>query len=422
MSKMGLVDYSDSEASGDEESSNAKAKPQPKSGFTKVVDRSNPHKIRVQLPATASEHEADDQSTEEQRPMKRQRTGAGAFSGFNSLLPAPKRTGAAAGGGGGNPSSASKAISAPKINLKTGAEPAFARGTEPRLAEREEKAVSEESHDDVLHINEETNEAQGPTGLTADVPSTGPPQSTKTEPIAARKATMFKPLSVARQHQKKKKVASANQPTSPAVVASTLASTAAIPPKPAPKVSLFSLGGTEESAPTSPPEGEYKPMIYETRPTGADDPAIGSADSTLAEAPQQAADPGYEAPATEVADDEATSLDAIANDLGLSKAARRQLLGRQAAKASAGPNPQQNQHGPSAVKVINFNTDQEYLANEALRAAGETVQQNPVRAIAPGKHNLKQLVNAAHTQRDALEEHFATSRRNKKEAGSRYGW
>ena len=104
------------------------------------------------------------------------------------------------------------------------------------------------------------------------------------------------------------------------------------------------------------------------------------------------------------------SLDDIAGDLNLSAAERRQLFGRQKGGMK------------SATNVINFNTDKEYLHNEELRAAGETVTHNPVRAIAPGKHSLKQLVNAAQTQKDALEESFAKGRNNRKEAGSRYGW
>jgi hypothetical protein len=32
------------------------------------------------------------------------------------------------------------------------------------------------------------------------------------------------------------------------------------------------------------------------------------------------------------------------------------------------------------------------------------------------------LVNAASSQKEALEESFAAGRRNKKEAGSKYGW
>jgi hypothetical protein len=47
---------------------------------------------------------------------------------------------------------------------------------------------------------------------------------------------------------------------------------------------------------------------------------------------------------------------------------------------------------------------------------------NPVRSIAPGKHSLKQLVNAAQSQKDALAESFAKGYQNRKEAGSKYGW
>ena len=103
------------------------------------------------------------------------------------------------------------------------------------------------------------------------------------------------------------------------------------------------------------------------------------------------------------------SLDSIASDLNLSDSAKRQLLGRQRGNTSI-------------INVVNFNTDQEYAANEILRQAGEQVQHNPVRSIAPGEHSLKQLVNAVSNQKDALEEQFASGRRNKKEAGSKYGW
>lgn len=106
------------------------------------------------------------------------------------------------------------------------------------------------------------------------------------------------------------------------------------------------------------------------------------------------------------------SLDSIAADLNLSASARRQLLGRNHRDASK-----------TSSSIMNFNTDEEYAANEALRASGEQApQHNPVRAIAPGKHSLKQLVNAASGQKEALEESFASGRRNKREAGGKYGW
>jgi hypothetical protein len=47
---------------------------------------------------------------------------------------------------------------------------------------------------------------------------------------------------------------------------------------------------------------------------------------------------------------------------------------------------------------------------------------NPVRSIAPGKHSLKQLLNATVSQKEALEESFAKGYANRKEASGRYGW
>jgi hypothetical protein len=105
------------------------------------------------------------------------------------------------------------------------------------------------------------------------------------------------------------------------------------------------------------------------------------------------------------------SLDDIAGDLNLTIAQRRQLFGRQ-----------KDGRLQSATKVINFNTDQEYLHNEELRASGQQTMHNPVRSIAPGKHSLKQLVNAAQSQKEALEESFNKGRSNRAEASSRYGW
>src|ERR1700712_4567323 len=102
---MNLVAYSDSEAS-DEESPQPQAPVQKsttapsKSSFQKVVDRSNPHKIKVNLPS-ASSTRAEEKGDEEERPAKKARVGGGGlFSGLNSFLPAPKRTGEGAMSGG----------------------------------------------------------------------------------------------------------------------------------------------------------------------------------------------------------------------------------------------------------------------------------------------------------------------------------
>ncbi|RMD40725.1 hypothetical protein DV735_g4402, partial [Chaetothyriales sp. CBS 134920] len=95
-------------------------------------------------------------------------------------------------------------------------------------------------------------------------------------------------------------------------------------------------------------------------------------------------------------------------------AAKRQLFGRGSSATTT--------RTTAAVTVTNFNTDHEYAANQELIAKGDQVVHNPVRAIAPGKHSLRQLVSAAQGQKDALEDSFAMGRRNKKEAGSKYGW
>lgn len=83
--------------------------------------------------------------------------------------------------------------------------------------------------------------------------------------------------------------------------------------------------------------------------------------------------------------------------------------------------------GTSTPQVLTFDTNRQYRQNaEWLASATEeelaAQQHNPVRSIAPGRHSLQQLVNAVSVQKDALEETFAAGRRNKKEAGARYGW
>ncbi|KAI9876604.1 MAG: hypothetical protein M1823_007242, partial [Watsoniomyces obsoletus] len=165
-----------------------------------------------------------------------------------------------------------------------------------------------------------------------------------------------------------------------------------LPAPPSKKVSLFSMGRDEESGatPIEPAEG------YDEDPV----PAAETEDFSTFEPPTS--DLPY--------DPNPQNLDSIASDLNLSASERRRLFGR---------NPKQSN---SAINISNFNMDQEYLANEELRATGEQAQHNPLRAIAPGKHSLKQLVSQAQGQKDALEESFASGRRNKKEAGGRYGW
>ena len=103
------------------------------------------------------------------------------------------------------------------------------------------------------------------------------------------------------------------------------------------------------------------------------------------------------------------SLSAIADDIGLSAAARRQLFGR-------------NKDAAAAANILHLNMEEEYARNEEIRAQGQAVEHRAVKAVAPGKHSLQQLVNVASTQKEALEDAWAEGKRNKAEGGSRYGW
>jgi hypothetical protein len=398
---MGLVDYSDSDASDVEEKPVAKpATNSSKPAFQKVVDRSNPGKIRVSLPQATLK----DEPKSDEPPAKKAKTGGGTFSGFNSFLPPPKRTGQPAVTlGGGN---AAKMGLGAGVNLKTGAAPGFSRVAEPEP----ERDYAEDSGDDQREQMSSSNGSG--LGLPAPKFAQSEEQKPADEVKLVGKPLMFKPLSVARKPAKKKKQLPPGATAPAAAIANP--STPATPrlEKPAqrPKVSLFSMSAEPTSSDIPKPNGEYQPMLYEH-----------NEEREEAAADQDGLEPSYEeytpttthiAPPAVPTPPISQSLDDIAGDLNLSAAERRQLFGRQ--KGGRGMQ--------SATKIINFNTDEEYLHNEELRAAGEQVVHNPVRSIAPGKHSLKQLVNAAQTQKEALEESFAKGKSNRAEASSRYGW
>ncbi|KAK0125962.1 hypothetical protein ONS95_007585 [Cadophora gregata] len=392
---MGLVDYSDSDGSDAEQKPTAKLAPTTsKPAFQKVVDRSNPGKIKVSLPQAALKE--DKQSDEP--PAKRAKTGGGsAFSGFNSFLPAPKRAGqTTATLGGGN--AAKRGLGA-GVNLKTGAAPGFSREPEP-----EREPADEEDNEPAF-----SNEGSG-MSLPAPKTTQNGEQKPAEEVKLVGKPLMFRPLSVSRKSSKKKKQIPTPSPLNPAVSTPVTPQSKETKPAQRPKVSLFSMDTPEEKPITPASKGEYQPMMLEVEEAGED------------EGDSQGLEPSYEdytptssqhmAPPAVPTPPVSQSLDDIAGDLNLSAAERRRLFGRQ--KGGRGMQ--------SATKVINFNTDQEYLHNEEIRAAGEQVTHNPVRAIAPGKHSLKQLVNAAQSQKEALEESFAKGKSNRAEASSRYGW
>lgn len=387
---MGLVDYSDSEASDAEEQPIAKAPTaSSKSSFQKVVDRSNPGKIRVSLPQATTSNEPKDAN---EPPAKRAKTGGGAFSGFNSFLPAPKRTGQANTTPGGS-STVKKGGLGAGVNLKTGAAPGFSREPEP------ERYYAQD--DEETYASNKTSVIGLPPPRTSETPEQKPADEVR----LVGKPLMFRPLSVANKPKKKKKQTATSTSTT---IVSAKVPAAPIPETPAPraKVSLFSMSMESEDRPTAEKDGEYQPMMYEPK----DDEEIEESSLTPSYE-DYTPNASFSAPPAVPTPPVSQSLDDIAGDLNLSAAERRQLFGRQ-----------KGGRGQAATKIINFNTDQEYLHNEELRAAGEQVAHNPVRAIAPGKHSLKQLVNAAQSQKEALEESFAKGKSNRAEASSRYGW
>ncbi|OJK00873.1 hypothetical protein ASPACDRAFT_117422 [Aspergillus aculeatus ATCC 16872] len=396
------------------------------------IDRSNPRKIRVALPDLKPDTSTNEDTDGPARKKPRiGGGGGGAFAGFNALLPAPKKPAV-------TPKPSATGSTRKVFSLKTGATPGFDRQADAEM--RSEMAFGRLGEDETIpkagslrgdndDILGEGEGGQGKNeGSKANMDTKPPPEvKLKGNPM------MFKPLSVGRGTQGKGKrkagpiavtgsggasgplkkdlgggsSAGAAAGVAPPVAA---AAPAPAPAPPKPKISLFSLSSSTEETVTAPAPAPaaYEPLVYTstqeaTAPAGPEPPA----------AAPELAHPSYPPTSTTTGN---TTLSAIADDLNLTRAQRRQLFGR-----SADPS------GPAATaaapRVLHFNTDREYAANQQMAHEDlAAAQHNPVRAIAPGKHTLQQLVSAASTQREALEESFATGRRNKKEAGSKYGW
>lgn len=423
---MVLVAYSDSEASDSEPENNTPAsapasvtKPAVSSSgaastanpnFPSIVDKSNPRKIRVALPEIKPEpSDGDDADGPARKKPRIGGGGGGAFSGFSSFLPAPKRPNATAEKEkklGGGP--ARKVFS-----LKTGAAPGFDREADEEMRkDMEFDSLGGAGGDDDETIPKAGSSQKEGYEEFGDDNGENITKKKPEEVVLKGNPMMFKPLSVGRTQKKKKTMATIIPPPMPEskrndgrmegekgtnVHAPAQPQKPTAPPAPRPKVSLFSLSTDETVAPdtsSSANSSIYEPLVYtnERAPAAGPvpEPELVSTSSTQTAPPTQ-------------------SLDYIADDLNLSRAQRRQLFGRNA--------------DPSSSRILHFNTDVEYAANQEMAHKElAATQHNPVRAIAPGKHTLQQLVNAASTQKDALEESFATGKRNKKEAGAKYGW
>ncbi|KAI0878316.1 mitotic checkpoint regulator, MAD2B-interacting-domain-containing protein [Hypoxylon argillaceum] len=423
---MGLVDYSDSDSEAEVVAKPAPPTQKPTAGggkkpFQKVVDRSKPGKIRVNLPGSSSAQDDGNTATNgDEPPAKRARTSkGGAFSGFNSFLPAPKNVGkkpapltSSSGSGSGD-----KKTNAPRpgIHLKTGAAPGFIRSADEYIGDDiygDEKAVP-----------------GGDGGMNLLMPKSQQPtipagQKPADEVKLVGKPLMFRPLSVSRKKPTKKATTKSTATTSaPPESSTTTASASAlttpttqttaikVDPPAKKKISLFSTSDEQPQEPEPKDESNsvYEPLIH------TDDALETSPADAFAAYDAQYGSLAAQSQATTVssaASAASNSLDSIASDMNLSATARRELFGRRGAPST----------GVAAPKVINFDTEREYAHNEILRASGEQQAHNPLRAIAPGKHNLRQLVSQVHNQREALEESFAKGKAKQNEAAARYGW
>lgn len=396
---MALVEYSESDSSDTE--------PHPKShpvsedstklhkaAFQKVVDRANPHRILVNLPEQSKATDAIKEDAEE--PLaKKAKLGLSSFSGFNSILPSPKKSSIIGRGNSGTDSQKSGLRAG--VSLKTGATPGFNRGA-PVVEKLD--GFDEATKEDALHPELIASSSTSPLPKS----SAESIDHSKSESSLKGNSMIFKPLSVARKSKKKPSITTNEEFQ---IKAQTPVSTRKS--ESASKISLFSAADTE-----APPalnlsfSAQYQPLIYRPSPSIVTSSAAAfSEGETIEDAIVE--NTGHIQREYRDSSDIPKSLSTIAEDLNLSASAKRQLLGRR-------------RNDPFKVNLVDFNTDKEYAANEILRQAGEQVQHNPVRAIAPGKHSLKQLVNAVSSQKEALEEHFATGKRNKKESGSKYGW
>ncbi|KAI4703395.1 hypothetical protein J4E81_002273 [Alternaria sp. BMP 2799] len=418
-----LAGYSDSESDGEAPSApKIVAKPSAKPAFQKVVDRSNPGRIKVNLPGASQSRSEKDDIQDDAPPSKKPRLGGGSsFGGFNAMLPAPKKPNVNAITASEGSKTGSRGLGkglASGINLKTGAEPAFKRESKVEAEEYDEtgnpiKKEPMKREDFRAMLNLPTPKSETKTETKPQI--TEHEMKVETEPQQASKPATprFVPMSVGKGKKKKPtapRPAATTNETSTATNTRTSTPQSQQPPpetKPRkPKVSLFSVSNEAESAPKETADGNYQPLLYDAEEGG--EVAMTEAVYDMPPANQYTQ---YPPPSTGGQDP--NNLTNIASELNLSEAERRQLFGK---KGRGGPDF-------SGAKIQDFNTDMEYAHNEKLRQQGESVQHNPLKSISgTGKNSLRSLVNVATTQKDALEDHFAAGARNKREAGNRYGW
>ncbi|TQS35700.1 hypothetical protein Golomagni_03874 [Golovinomyces magnicellulatus] len=374
---MILVEYSDSDSSESEHQDiselHTAAPKSSKRSFQRIIDKSNPGKIKLSLPQTSTEEEDLCEY-----PIKKAKTLTETSGSFNSILPPPKRSIPSSAANIQGDNSERRSI-VPSINLVTASKPGFVR------------RPNNTNGDKTIQETEETSMASSSSHILQ-------PKLKKDEVIFKGKSLMFKPLSVSNKIKKKKKIISGSTSGTP-LQAENLCAHESITEK-QPRISLFSFCTEEEEEKIPLSDESYKPIIYGIS-ENTEEVSCGGDSEIL----HQDTAPVLIPPVS-------NSLTTVADNLHLSNSERRRLFGRQMGKNEVN----------MTTNIINFNTDVEYLHNEEVRASGEQISHNPVRAIAPGKHSLKQLVHAAQSQKDALEESFAKGKNNRAEASSKYGW
>ncbi|KAK6348215.1 hypothetical protein TWF718_006025 [Orbilia javanica] len=388
---MALVAYSDSEGSDTESAAPAPSLPPPKpksslSSFLpppskkrKLVDDSKPdvaatggpRKIKIELPKITPD--VDDVGSSSSRPRIGKSAGGG---GMLSFLPAPKRTGAEA---------AKVALESEKEEKKavTDATTATSSSAPRMLGGGIKKVEYAGTGMDLQPTVEDDPESSSSAPATGEALANPPAETKPAGPIQGRVIQPFF-----------KKSTTKKKPTKPS-------GTTKVEEK---KVSLFSLGSALNERPLSTSAtstaSEYKPLLVaESAPAVEDDIPVEEASYHQEEYSENPYQPAL-GPQT---------FQSISEEVGMDEAEMRMFMGRRGRNAE--------------IKIMDFNVDKEYEKNEAARVAGELApERNVVRSIKPGKHQLTSLLNAAQSQRAALEESFAEGRRNKKEAGSKYGW